>query len=239
MRQIQKTAITRTLGAALMLVSAVIMCGCNVSERVYKDIPTVTRGFTPHMQQVLNNVAIFTRDPSAWPSHVLVYKGSFEMRNQWVGSVGTSTKLENTSYATTRWELANLEDPYDIKRVRLLYQWQVGFIDFDALEKQWNEIRDRPLLDGSGKPILGKDGRPTFMSLPLPIKRDMKRDWTTQNALESFGKLGGSSSGLPVDSTSIWVTDEEAAYQFSWAVLEAMANSRVKARWSDAVMMTP
>lgn len=239
MPKTQLTDTLRSLRTAVIMVLAVLLAGCNVSERLYKDIPDTTRGFAPHLQQVLNNVALFTENPLSWPSHVLVYKGSLETRDQWVGAIGFAVKLENTSYATVHGDLANLEDPYDIKRVRLLYQWQVGFIDFDALEKKWNEIRDRPMLDGSGEPILGKDGRPTFAALPLPVTREMKRDWTTQNALQSFGRMGGTTSSLMVDATSIWVTDQEAAHQFSQAVLQAMANSRAKARWGDAAMMTP
>jgi hypothetical protein len=37
----------------------------------------------------------------------------------------------------------------------------------------------------------------------------------------------------------ISVTDNECAAQFSIAVLSAMVNTRVKARWGDAVMPTP
>jgi hypothetical protein len=195
------------------------------------------RGFRPHVQQVMDNVAAFTKDPGVWPTHVLVYKGTFETRNQWTGSVGTSTKLENTSYGLTRWELASLDDPYDIRRVRLLYQWQVGHIDFDDLERHWNEIRDRMVLDGNGKPVLGADGRPTFNALALPITRETKRDWTTDSFSKSVGGVAGRSGavGLP----AVWVADTEGATQFSLAILTAMANTRVKARWGDAVMMTP
>lgn len=214
--------------------------GCSPAQRIVDGVPDITREFRPHLQQVLDNVAAFSKDPGAWPSHVLVYKGTFETRNQWTGAVGTSTKLENSVYGMTRWELASLDDPYDIRRVRLLYQWQVGHIDFDQLVRSWSEIRDRPVLDGSGKPILGPDGRPNFYALPLPIGRDTRRDWITDKVFESSTGLSGRSGALGMPgTTTIWATDTEAATQFSLAILTAMANSRVKARWGDAVMMTP
>ncbi len=140
----------------------------------------------------------------------------------------------------TRWELSNLEDPYDLRRVRLLYQWQVGHIPFDQLEKEWSQIRDRPLLDGAGKPVLGSDGQPIFHAVSLPVARDTKRNWTTQNLFEALGSMSGSSGppGMP-GTTILWVTDTEAAAQFGLAILAAMPNTRVKARWGDATMAQP
>jgi hypothetical protein len=224
--------------AALMVVTA--LNGCGPSPHVSDDVPDIIRGYKPHVEQVLDNIAAFTKDPGAWPSHVLIYRGAFETRRQWTGAVGTSTKLENTIYGMTRWELASLDDPYDIMRVRLLYKWQVGNITFDELDKQWNEIRDRPVLDGGGKPILGPDGKPKFDVLPLPITRETKRDWTADSGWMPLGSWVGRSGPIGAPGTkTIWVIDTEAASQFSIAILSAMANSRVKARWGDASMMTP
>src|SRR4051812_32626550 len=84
--------------------AAATLGGC-AAQRLSDAVPAITPGFRPHAQQVLDNVAAFTKAPGAWPSHVLVYKGSFETRNQWTGAIGTSTKLENANYGVTRWEL--------------------------------------------------------------------------------------------------------------------------------------
>ena len=219
---------------------ALMICGCK-APRINDTVPGIARDYKPHMQQVLDNIAAFTKDPGTWPSHVLIYKGSFETRQQWIGSVGTTTKLENTTYGVTRWEFSVLDDPYDIQRLRLLYQWQVGFITYEQLEKGWSEIRDRPVLDGAGKSVIGSDGRPTFLPLPLPVTRDLRRDWTTVGVFSSAGRMSGTTGvavpGIPAKMIS--VTDNECAAQFSIAVLSAMVNTRVKARWGDAVMPTP
>lgn len=140
----------------------------------------------------------------------------------------------------TRWELSFLEDPYDIRRVRLLYQWQVGHISFEQLDKAWSEIRDRALLDASGKPVLGGDGRPKFLALPLPVTPRTRRDWITRDASASATGMSGHQAAIdPLGLTAVWVSDPEAASQFGIAVVSAMANSRVRARWGDAAMMTP
>jgi hypothetical protein len=238
-RSMMTVARSSILTAMAVLALAMGLGGC-AAQRLTDDVPDITRGYRPHLQQVLDNLAAFTKDPGAWPAHVLIYKGTFETRNQWTGSIGTSTKLENTTYGMTRWELASLDDPYDIRRVRLLYQWQVGHIDFDELERRWNEIRDRAVLDGNGRAALGPDGRTTFNALPLPVTRQTKRDWTTDNLSKSAGGLSGRTGpvGLPA-TTIVFVTDTEGATQFGLAILTAMANSRVKARWGDASMMTP
>jgi hypothetical protein len=213
--------------------------GCN-SAGIAKGVPESARDFTPHLQQVLDNLAHFSKDPGAWPAHVLVYKGTWESKDDWSIALGFPLNLSNERYAMTRWELANLDDPYDIRRVRLLYQWQTGYISFDQLEQQWNEIRDRAILDGAGKVVLGSDGRPTFLPLPLPVTRETKRNWTTTELFDGLGGLAGHSGAPGVPGTvTLWVTDSEAATQFSLAILSAMANTRVKARWGDAVMMTP
>ena len=230
---------------AIGLASASVGC---TSARLSDDVPTIARGYKPHLQQVLDNIAAFTEDPGAWPSHVLVYKGSFETRKQVTGAVGTSTKLENTEYATTHWDLAVLDDPYDIMRLRLLYQWQVGHITFDELETRWNAIRDRPILDGAGKVVLGPEGKPTFLPVTLPITRQTPRDWITDAASKSPSKLSGrvpsriSAPGVGKNEaifTTVWVADSDKAANFSLAVLSAMPNTRVKARWGDASMTTP
>lgn len=217
------------------MLSLLLAAGCT-APRLFHDVPDVVRDFKPHLEQVLDNIAAFTDDPGSWPSHVLTYKGTFETRRQWTGAVGSSMKLEENTYAMSRWDLAALEDPYDIRRVRLLYQWQVGHIQFDELERRWNEIRDRPINDAGGKPVLGSDGRPTFLAPALPVAANMRRDWLTSGSggARRIGALHGR-HGL----TTVWVTDTEAAAQFALAVLSAMANSRVKARWGDAAMMTP
>ena len=233
------TARRPLLGLLAAMAVAAALGGCK-SLHINENVASVTRGFKPHMQQVLDNLALFTEDPGAWPSHVLVYRGAFETRGEWTLDLGIPTKLGYSNYGMTRWELSNLDDPYDLRRVRLLYQWQVGHITFDQLERTWNDIRDRPILDGAGKPILGADGRPTFLALPLPVTRDTKRDWTTRELFAALGNMSGS-SGTPAvpGTTTIWVTDTDAAAQFSLAILTAMPNTRVKARWGDAAMMIP
>jgi hypothetical protein len=226
-----------------LLASAAIatsLIGCK-APKITDTVPGIARDFKPHMQQVLDNIAAFSKDPGTWPSHVLIFKGAFETRQQWIGAVGTSTKLENTTYGVTRWEFSVLDDPYDIQRVRLLYQWQVAFITFDELEKAWNEIRDRPVLDGAGKPVMGSDGRPTFLPLALPVTRNFRRDWTSDGMFGSSGRMTGTTGlsmpGIPAKTIS--VNDTECAAEFSLAVLTAMVNTRVKARWGDATMPVP
>lgn len=209
----------------------VLLTGC---QPAVPPVPTLVRDYKPHVEQVLDNVAKFDKNAASWPTHMLVYKGFYESRHTTTGAVGSTTKIEGSDYVTMHWELASLEDPYDIRRVRLLYQWVVGTISFDDLERRWSEIKDRAILDGNGKPILGGDGRPKYQSLALPITRESKRDWFSSKPAPL------SASGLGVDGLHrIWVTDPNAAAEFSIAVLSAMANSRVKARWGDAVMMVP
>jgi hypothetical protein len=235
-----RMAASHLLPRLLAVVAIIGALGGCTSTKPTDQVPDLARGFRPHVQQVLDNIALFTKDPGAWPSHVLVYKGFFETRKQWTGSIGTSTKLEDVTYGTAHWDLSSLDDPYDIQRVRLLYQWQVGHITFDQLEHDWNEIRDRQVLDGSGKPVLGSDGRPTFLALPLPVSRQTKRDWITDSLVKSPSGMFGTSGPLAMPGTvTVWVADMEGATQFSLAVLSAMANTRVKARWGDAAMMIP
>ena len=218
----------------LAILSAVILPLGACRELPTTTVPDISRDYKPHFQQVLDNVAKFDKDSNAWPSHMLVYKGFLESRRTVTGAVGTSTKIEGNSYVTTHWELASLEDPYDIRRVRLLYRWVVGSLTFDELESRWNEIKDRALLDAGGKPILGDDGRPKYQSMALPINRDTRRDWFSQKAEMPLAAESGV-EGLH----RIWVTDENGAVEFSLAVLNAMANSRVRARWGDASVMVP
>ena len=234
------TTVRRPLLGLLAAVAVAAALGGCKSLHINENVASATRGFKPHMQQVLDNLALFTEDPGAWPSHVLVYRGAFETRGEWSLDLGIPTKLGYSNYGMTRWELSNLDDPYDLRRVRLLYQWQVGHITFDQLQQRWNEICDRPLLDGAGKPVLGSDGQPIFHVLALPVTRDTRRDWTTRNIFEALGSMSGT-SGTPAlpGTTTIWVTDTDAAAQFSLAILAAMPNTRVKARWGDAVMMSP
>lgn len=231
------------LPAPLALVAAgVTLVGCS-NQKISDEVPDVSRGFTPHIQQVMDNLATFERDPGAWPAHVLIYKGTVESRHQLTGAIGTTTKIEDATYAMTRWEMSALDDPYDIRRVRLLYQWQVGHISFESLEQDWSQIRDRAVLDGNGKPILGPDGRPTFLALPLPVTRGTRRDWATNRQPSQAGAVGGRPGGTGLVGLArpqtVWIADSEGAAQFSLAILSAMANTRVRARWGDAAMMTP
>jgi hypothetical protein len=234
------TAARRPLWGLLAAVAvAAALGGCD-SIQINENVASVTRGFKPHMQQVLDNVAHFTEDPGTWPSHVLVYRGAFETKGEWNIDIGVPGGLGYRDYSMTRWELSNLDDPYDLRRVRLLYQWQVGYIKFEQLEQAWNEIRDRPLLDGAGKPVLGNDGRPIFFALALPVTRDTKRNWTTKDLFAALGSMSGTSGTPAIPGTvTIWVTDTDAAAQFSLAILTAMPNTRVKARWGDATMAIP
>src|SRR5688572_29504454 len=94
-----------SLGTLAVAAVVVMLCGC-ASPKLSDDVPDIARGYKPHLQQVLDNIAAFTNDPGTWPSHVLIYKGAFEVRRQWTGAIGTGTKLENVQYATTHWDLA-------------------------------------------------------------------------------------------------------------------------------------
>lgn len=70
---------TRRTAPSAVLLAALLLGGC-ASQHLSDDVPDIVRGYRPHMQQVLNNIALFTKDPGAWPSHVLIYKGTFETR---------------------------------------------------------------------------------------------------------------------------------------------------------------
>jgi hypothetical protein len=71
------------------------------------------------------------------------------------------------------------------------------------------------------------------------VARDTKRDWITDIFFKSRGGLAGRSGPVGVPgTTTVWVADTEGASQFSLAILSAMANTRVKARWGDAAMIS-
>lgn len=204
----------RIIGITLLLAAA----GCQ-APRLTESVPDMARGFQPHLEQVLDNVAAYVGDPWAWPSHVLVHKGSFESRRHWNGSFGTDTFLQENTYGLVHWDMTAMEDPYDTQRVRLLYQWLVGFLPFEELEKRWNEIPDRNAEDGPA------GSRPGFQPRALPISRDSRRDWFASGPVAAPGSLSGR-QGLKV----VWITDPEGASRFAMAVLAAMVNTRAKAR---------
>src|SRR5262249_51102549 len=100
---------------AAVVIVVMLLAGCKAPPSMM-TVADVVRDHKPHYQQVLDNVAKFNQEPDAWPTHVMVYKGYFESRRTWTGAIGTTTKLEDSTYAQTHWDLAALEDPYDIRR---------------------------------------------------------------------------------------------------------------------------
>jgi len=188
----------------LATVLAVCAVGGCVPRAENELLDRDTQVFDSQYRQLLNNVAEFRVHPETLPRHIFLRRGTVAVEE--TGGVGVEEYLLSLEQArSVRWEVAPLNDPDDVARVRLLYQWVVGKLSFDRLKDKWDANEA-----GSGRP-----------KVALPVGKDTPIDWFTDDKSQSqigvFGRFGGK---------AVWVRDIGGAADFAVAILRAAPNSR-------------
>jgi hypothetical protein len=178
--------------------------GC-VARAENEEIERDTKALVGQYRQVLDNIALFRAHPDTLPRHIFLRRGSVGVEaSAGVGAEEFPVSFEESR--STRWEVVALNDPDDLARVRLLYQWVVGRLSFDALRAKWDAHE-------------AATGRPR---VALPVGRETPVDWYCEEPSKAAVKAHwGAFHGKRV-----WVKDIGGAADFAIAVLRAAPNSR-------------
>lgn len=187
----------------LLLPAAGLAVGCATKgEEFLQDRDT--QAITAQYRQLLANIAEFRTYPDTLPRHVFLRRGTLE--SEATAGIGVEEfPLAIEEARSVRWEVAPLNDPDDIARVRLLYQWAIGKLNHDALRAKWEALEA-----GTGR-----------SKVALPIRPDATADWYTDERGKAVAGIHGTFGGK-----KIWIRDVNGAAEFALAVLRAAPNSR-------------
>ena len=138
-------------------------------------------------QQVVDNLAMFKHNASSLPAQVRVQSGTVQVADQvspsfsltWPANV-QATRGAGVSAArqwTEKWDVVPVTDPNDLRRLRALYRWAVGVIDYAQLKQTYDAINQEEGRVAAAAPVADdksakeKPPRP----LVLPEERYMPR----------------------------------------------------------------
>lgn len=163
-------------------------------------------------RQILDNVAAFRANPRTLPRHTILVHGTALVRDG--AGVGADDYLLSFRHEQeVRWEVSPLNDPDDLERVRLLYQWTTGFLTYDALRAKWD----------AHEAVHAAAGRATVR---LPVNGEMAADWHTDDRTKA---AAGATMGGTV-THPVWIRDVGGAADFAMALIRAMPNTRGRGR---------
>ena len=117
----------------------------------------------------LSNIAMFLVVPDGLPQYLRISRGTVEARPEPKWSIGTDTFIAGGTRMALVWEISSVTDPGDLERLRLMFLWVTRHIEFDELERSWNEIRDQPVYNADAKQRFDSQGQPVLRPAPLPI----------------------------------------------------------------------
>jgi hypothetical protein len=173
-------------------------------------------------QEELGNIAMFLVVPDALPQYIRISRGTVEARPEPKWSIGTDTFIQGGTRMALVWEISSVTDPGDLERLRLVFHWVTRHIEFDELERSWNEIRDQPEYNADAKQRFDSQGRPVLRPAPLPIAAQSSRDWYTTDEKEGIKEIAPGEYG----KVRVWIKDLSGAVMFSLAVRRSMPNTR-------------
>jgi len=155
MREVVRlTSIRMLLTAALV---GVLSTGC---ARVFTEnlLGQARQTLVDRYEQELGNIAMFLVVPDGLPQYIRINRGTVEARPEPRWSIGTDTFIAGGTRMALVWEIASVTDPGDLERLRLMFRWVTRHIEFDELERSWNEIRDQPEYTADAKQRFDSQG---------------------------------------------------------------------------------
>jgi hypothetical protein len=206
------------LAAALV---GVLSTGCarTFSERL---LVQARQTLVDRYEQELGNIAMFLVVSDGLPQYLRIGRGTVEVRPEPKWSIGTDMYIAGGTRQALVWEISSVTDPGDLERLRLMFRWVTRHIEFDELERSWNEIRDQPEYNADTKQRFDGQGRPVLRPAPLPISAATDRDWYTTNEKEGVDGIAPGKYG----NVRVWIKDLSGAVVFSLAVRRSMPNTR-------------
>lgn len=172
--------------------------------------------------QELENIAMFNVIPEGLPQYIRINRGTVDARPERGWSLGTDTWIAGGLRTGIVWEISAVTDPGDLQRLRLMFQWVTRHIEFDELQRLWNEIQDQPEFSADAKQRFDDQGRPVLRPAPLPITDKLTRDWYTTDARQAVEAIKPGE----FRNVKVWVKDVSGAVMFTLAVQRAMPNTR-------------
>jgi hypothetical protein len=206
------------LAAALV---AVLSTGC--AQNVTKSLLGQAReSLVDRYQEELDNIAMFLVVPDGLPQYIRISRGTVEARPEPRWSIGTDMFIQGSVRRALVWEISSVTDPGDLERLRLVFRWVTWRIEFDQLERGWNEIRDQPEFNADAKQRFDSQGQPVLRPAPLVISARTSRDWYTTNKKEGVKGIDPGEYG----KIKVWIKDLSGAVVFSLALRRAIPNTR-------------
>jgi hypothetical protein len=220
MREVVRWKRTRMLLAAALV--GVLSTGCAARRVTENLLGQARQTLVDRYEQELGNIAMFLVVPDGLPQYIRINRGTVEARPEPRWSIGTDLYIAGGTRRALVWEIASVTDPGDLERLRLMFRWVTRHIEFDELERSWNEIRDQPEYTADAKQRFDSQGRPILRAAPLPISAPTGRDWYTTDEKEGVKGIDPGEYG----NVRVWIKDLSGAVVFSLAVRRAMPNTR-------------
>jgi hypothetical protein len=210
---------TRMILAAALV--SVLSTGC--AGKVTEDLLNQARQtLVDRYQEELGNIAMFLAVPDTLPQYVRISRGTVEARPEPRWSIGTDIFIQGGTRRALLWEISSVTDPGDLERLRLMFRWVTWRIEFDEMERSWNQIRDQPEYNTDAKQRFDSQGQPVLRPAPLPISAQSSREWYTTNEKEGVKGIDPGKYG----KVKVWIKDVTGAVMFSLAIRRSMPNTR-------------
>jgi hypothetical protein len=143
----RKVARESALRASLVISLALLSCaGCTSDRLRLSTIKQATTLTDLQYQQVLNNLAMFSQNPSALPWHVTLRDGSAQVAD--LGALTIGGELTHTSKAlpsllgsrtiVEQWGMTPITDDTELRLLRVAYRRALGYPD--SLEENHNAL---------------------------------------------------------------------------------------------------
>jgi hypothetical protein len=191
----------------------VLSTGC--ARKVTEDLLGQAReSLVDRYQEELDNIAMFLVVSDGLPQYIRISRGTVEARPEPKWSIGTDTFIAGGTRMAVVLEVSSVTDPGDLERLRLMFRWVTRHIEFDELERSWNEIRDQPEYNADAKQRFDSQGRPMLRAAPLPISAQSSRDWYTTDQKEGVEGIAPGKYG----NVTVWIKVLSGAVVFSLAV---------------------
>src|SRR5262249_35006539 len=153
------------IGLVIVAVMGLILPGCTTLRLQRSITSQATTIADLHYQQVLNNLAMFSVNPHAIPSHVSIRDGSAQIQDfgqaavtlDIAGSVVRAPGLTGSRSVVEQWGVSPVTDDVELRVIRVAYQRALGWpvvMDYDTandlareLGKQIAETSDVDIRD--------------------------------------------------------------------------------------------
>jgi hypothetical protein len=212
---------TRTRVLLAVAFVAVISTGCaQIATDNLLDQARLT--LVDRYEAELGNIAMFLVVPDGLPQYLRINRGTVEARPEPKWSIGTDTFIAGSTRMALVWEISSVSDPGDLARLRLMFMWVTRHIEFDEMERSWNEIRDQPVYNADAKQRFDSQGQPVLRPAELPVSAATGRDWYTTDEKEGVKEIAPGEYG----KVKVWIKDLSGVVVFSLAVRRAIPNTR-------------